>query len=359
LFSNTTSLLGGRDFTDPDDRAEVADILAIDVDRIPDTPSLAYDRIVEGIATGEIRALWIIATNTAHSWIGQRDVRELLGRLEFLVVQDMFTTTETAQLADLVLPAAGWGEKEGTFINSERRISAIHKVSRAPGMALADLNIFRLLAQAWGCGELFARWDSPEAIFHLLRELSRGQPFDFTGIAGYDELDAVGGIQWPQPVGGASVDAERRLFADGVFCHPDGHARFIVDEPREPAEAIRPRRPLILLTGRGSSSEWHTGTRTSKSASLRSLVPSDPYVELSPADADARGITPHEWVEVVSERGDMRARAAVTPTIQPGQVFLSMHHEATNQLTMPSFDPHSRQPSYKHAAVEVRRVTPR
>ncbi|MEX2618923.1 MAG: molybdopterin oxidoreductase family protein [Egibacteraceae bacterium] len=356
LFSNTTNLLGGHDFTDPAHRAEVARILDLDAGLIPTEASLPYHRIIEGIATGTIRGLWVIATNTAHSWIGQRDVHDLLDRLDFLVVQDMYATTETARRADLVLPAAGWGEKEGTFINSERRIGRVRKVSRAPGLALSDFAIVRLLAEAWGCGELFAAWDCPEAVFGLLQDLSRGRFFDFSGIGGYDDLDEQGGIQWPQPIPGARPERERRLFADGVFHTPDGRARFVVDDPRPPAETVRPARPLVLLTGRGSSAEWHTGTRTSKSPGLRRLTPGEPYVELAPADAAARGIEPHDRVEVASERGRMQARAFVTPTIAAGQVFLSMHHADTNQLTMPSFDPYSHQPSYKHATVEVRRL---
>jgi anaerobic selenocysteine-containing dehydrogenase len=355
LFSNTSSLFGGRSFTDATDRAEVADILGVDVAAIPDRPSLAYDQIIEGIADGRIRGLWVIATNTAHSWIGQSDVHDLLDRLDLLVVQDMYTTTETARRADLVLPAAGWGEKDGTFINSERRISRVRKVARAPGQALADFHIFRLLAHAFGHGDLVAGLDEPAAVFDLLRELSRGRPCDFSGIAGYHELDAAGGVQWPKPQRGR-VDVERRLFADGRFFHADGRARFVVDEPRAPAEVAGGARPLVLLTGRGSSSQWHTGTRTSKSAALRSLDPRDPYVEISPGDASARGIEPHAWVEVRSARGSVRARALVTPTIQTGHVFLAMHHADTNRLTMPSFDPHSRQPAYKDAAVEVHRL---
>ena len=357
LFSNTTGLLGGRSFTDPHHRAEVASILDVDVASIPDRPSLAYDQIIEGIADGRIRGLWVIATNTAHSWIGQSDVHDLLGRLDLLVVQDLYATTETARRADLVLPAAGWGEKDGTFINSERRISRIRKVARAPGQALADFHIFRLLAHAWGRADLVEGLDDPAAVFDLLRELSRGRPCDFSGIAGYEELEAAGGVQWPKPRGGG-VDPERRLFADHRFLHHDGRARFVVGDPRAPAEVADDARPLTLLTGRGSSSQWHTGTRTSKSAALRALHPHDPYVEVSPDDASARGIDPHAWVEVRSARGSMRARAFVTPTIRPGQVFLSMHHASTNRLTMPSFDPHSRQPAYKDAAVELRPLHP-
>jgi assimilatory nitrate reductase catalytic subunit len=358
LFSNTTNLFGGRDFTDPEHRRQVADVLDIDVDRIPDRPSLAYDQIVEGIHRGTIRGLWIIATNTAHSWINQTEVQDLLGQLDFLVVQDMYVSTETAQLADLVLPAAGWGEKEGTFINSERRIGLVKRVAAAPGQALADFAIFRLLADAWGCGDLFERWTSPEAVFALLARLSVGRPCDFSGIPDYPFLERHGGVQWPFPPGTPAPrdpggSTQRRLFTDGRFYTPSGAARFVVAEPTVAREKLSDRFPLVLLTGRGSSSEWHTGTRTAKSAVLRSLVPSEPFVEVHPDDATARGIDPHAWVTVRSRRGSMRARARVTSTVQPGQVFVPMHDASTNRLTFPEVDPFSRQPSYKHAAVEL------
>src|SRR5207247_3902766 len=129
---------------------------------IPDRNSWAYPEIIEGILAGKIKGLWVIATNPAHSWINQNVLRDVLGRLEFLVVQDMYHTTETAQLADLLLPAAGWGEKDGTFINSERRIGLAKRVARAPGQALADFSIFQLIAESWGCGEMLRRWSSPE-----------------------------------------------------------------------------------------------------------------------------------------------------------------------------------------------------
>src|SRR5439155_22924764 len=133
---------------------EVAAILDLDPARIPDRPSLAYDQIVDGVAEGRIKGLWVVATNSAHSWINQGGLRDALGHLDFLVVQDMYATTDTAKLADLVLPAAGWGEKEGTFINSERRVGMVKRVAPAPGNALADFAIFKLIADAWGCGDL-------------------------------------------------------------------------------------------------------------------------------------------------------------------------------------------------------------
>jgi len=354
LFSNTTNLLGGRDFTCAEHRQEVARILDIDAHRIPTRGSWAYDQIVEGILQEKIKGLWVIATNPAHSWINQHMLRDVLSRLEFLVVQDMYATTETARLADLVLPAAGWGEKEGTLINSERRIGLMKKVARPPGQALADFSIFRLIAEGWGCGAMFARWTSPAAVFQSLKELSRGRPCDITGIAGYQMLDERGGIQWPYPDEGADEARERRLFADGQFYHPDGKARFLFDAPSQMPEAPSTRFPLLLLTGRGTASQWHTQTRTSKSAVLRKLYPAEIYVEINPADARRVGIRPEERVVVESQRGSLVARAFVTYTVRPGQVFLPMHYEQTNRLTLAHFDPHSRQPSYKNCAVAVR-----
>ena len=354
LFSNTTNLLGGHDFANPQHRAKVAGILGIDAARIPGEPSWAYDQIMEGILKGRIRGLWVIATNTAHSWINQADAHDILERLDFLVVQDMYHTTETAAFADLVLPAAGWGEKEGVFINSERRLGVIKQVAKAPGQALSDFRIFRLIAEAWGCGDLFRRWESPEAVFRLLRACSAGMPCDFTGIDGYRMLDDKRGIQWPLPPGD-SVEAgsERRLFEDGRFYTDDGRARFVFEAPRPLPEPTSPAYPFTLLTGRGTSSQWHTQTRTGKSQVLRKLHPNVPYVELSPKDAAALGLRANAWVMVRSQRGQVRARAFVSHVVQPGQVFMPMHDAATNQLTFAAFDPYSRQPSYKACAVRI------
>jgi anaerobic selenocysteine-containing dehydrogenase len=356
LFSNTTNLLGGHDFTRPEDRAKVAGVLGIDETRIPRQGSWAYDQIMEGILAGKIRGLWIVATNTAHSWINQADAKEVLGRLDTLVVQDMYATTETVAHAHIVLPAAGWGEKEGTFINSERRFGLLKKVSRAPGQALADFSIFQLVAAAWGCGDMFARWKTPEQVFAILKELSRGQPCDITGIADYRAIDDCGGIQWPLPEGEAvAARSERRLFEDGRFFHADGKARFIFEAPRAVPEPTDARYPFALLTGRGSSSQWHTQTRTAKSALLRKLYPSQPYVEINPTDARTLGLAANEWIVVESRRGAMRARAYPTHVVQPGQLFIPMHYTDTNRLTFAAFDPYSRQPAYKHCAVRVLR----
>src|SRR6476646_5044153 len=159
-------------------------------------------------------------------------------------------------MADVVLPAAGWGEKEGTFINSERRIGLAKKVARSPGQALADFHIFRLVADAWGCGDMFREWRDPESVFQILKEISRGQPCDITGIDDYRMLDAAGGIQWPFPAGAGRVSelgadgrahGERRLFTDGRFFHADGRARLYVEAPRPLPEPTSERYPFTLL----------------------------------------------------------------------------------------------------------------
>ncbi len=358
LFSNTTNLLGGHDLSNPDHRAKVAGVLEIPEERIPTSPSWAYDQILEGIQAGRIRALWVIATNPAHSWIDQGRLREILNRLDYLVVQDMYHSTETAQLADLLLPAAAWGEKEGTFINSERRVGLIKKVRRAPGQALSDFNIFKLVAHYYGCESMFTRWESPEAVFQILKELSSGTPCDLSGIADYHMLDEARGIQWPFPAHAPDPAPQRRLFADGRFYHPDGRARFLFEEPRAVPELPDQDFPLLLLTGRGSAAQWHTETRTAKSDVLRKLYPKEPYVEINPADAEPLGLGPAEWVDVESRRGTARVRAFVTPTVPRGQLFLPMHDAATNLLTAAVFDPQSRQPAYKACAARVRRARP-
>jgi assimilatory nitrate reductase catalytic subunit len=355
LFSNTTNLLGGRDFANAAHRTQVAESLRIDETLIPTEPSLAYDQILDGILTKRIRGLWVLATNPAHSWINQSHLFDVFNRLDCLVVQDMYDDTETARLADVMLPAAGWGEKEGTFINSERRIGLVKCVARAPGEALADFHVFRLVAEAWGVGDRFREWSSPEAVFQILKRLSRGTPADITGIEDYAMIDAAGGIQWPLPEGTALQSNERRLFEDGKFFGENGRAKFFFDDPRPIPEPASKRYPLLLLTGRGSSSQWHTQTRTKRSAVLRKLAPSELYVEISPADARELGIKPDERVRVSSQRGSVDARAFVTSSVQPGQVFMPMHYETMNRLTFAAFDPYSRQPAYKACAVRIAR----
>jgi anaerobic selenocysteine-containing dehydrogenase len=205
-------------------------------------------------------------------------------------------------------------------------------------------------------------------VFQMLRRLTAGQPCDITGIADYQMLDQLGGVQWPcntedaarllhakDPMPNAPFAAnERRLFTDGQYFHPDGLAKFIFERPQPLSEPADSEYPFTLLTGRGTASQWHTQTRTGKSAILRKLYPPDAWLEMNQHDADSLGIPDGHMAEVSSRRGIIHLRVVVTSSVQRGQVFAPMHYENVNRLTQPSFDPYSRQPSYKACAVKVK-----
>lgn len=354
IYSNTSSLIGGYDFTNAEHRKKVADILEIDVSNIPTIPSWSYKQILDGILDGKIKGLWVVCTNPAHSWINSNQIPEILDNLEYLVVQDMFYTPETAQLADLILPAAGCGEKDGTFINSERRIGILQKAFDPPGIAKPDFEIFQMIAKAWGCADLFQKWTHPEAAFNIIKNLTKGLPWDITGIESYEMLIEQGGIQWPYPDVFIDVpEKERRLLEDGVFFHPDGKAKFLFEDiapaPEEPDEEY----PFTLLTGRGCVGHWHTLTRTGKVAILNKMCPSEPYVEINQKDAEKLNIKDGEKIIVSSRRGKVKLKAFVGDKTKVGDVFIPMHYAEANQLTYPSFDKYSKQPAFKYAAVNI------
>ena len=354
LFSCTSSLPGGRNWSDPDHRREVAEYFGIPPEKVPETSGPAYDQILSNAAEGRMGFLWVVATNPAHSWIGQEDFSKA-AEGTFLVVQDMYADTETALLADLYLPGGGWGEKDGSLVNSERRLGRMRRSSTPPGQALSDLDIFRLVAKAWGVEGRIGSWKTAEDLFHAMRDLSRGRPCDFSGIGSLADLENQGGVQWPCPPGSYPPDKERRLFEDGRFFTKSGRAKFIFDPPRASPNTLSAEFPLRMLTGRGSSAQWHTLTRTSRSAILRSLSPADPVVEMHPHDVRARGLASGDWVRLRSKNGVAHARVVVASTMRPGEVFVPMHAPDANRLTEPVFDPHSRQPSYKDGAVQVER----
>jgi len=153
-----------------------------------------------------------------------------------------------------------------------------------------------------------------------------------------------------------STANERRLFEDGKFYHADGKAKMLFEAPRPEAEQTNGQFPYYLNTGRGSSSQWHTQSRTKNSAVLRKLYPADPYAEISEEDAKLEGLKDQDWMYLESLRGKIKVRAFIAPTVKPGQIFLPMHDGETNKLTYPSFDPYSHQPSYKTGAVRVEKV---
>jgi len=352
----TASLPGYRKFEDIGDREALAKIWNIPVERIPTARGLAYPDIIEAVLDRKIRALWIIATNPIVSFPNLGVLTQALETLEFLVVQDGYHPTPTSQLADLVLPAAIWGEKDGTYTNSERRVSKVNKAVEPPGEARSDFQIFLDLASALGCrDELFPGWKTTADAFEEWKRVSAGRLCDYSGMT-YDAIEANGGIQWPYRDGDGDPAAVRRLYADGIFQTSDGKARLIPTRWEEFPEPPNRDYPFVLNTGR-TVEHWHTRTKTGRVPILERLSPR-PWLEMNPRDGRALGLKPTERVDVVSRRGAIRnLDLRLTETVGAGQVFVPFHWSEANanQATQSAFDPISREPNYKQCAVRVER----
>jgi predicted molibdopterin-dependent oxidoreductase YjgC len=281
-----------------------------------------------------------------------------LGRLELLVVQDGFETPTTA-LADVVLPAAIWGEKEGTYTNSERRVSRVRAAVSPPGEARPDFDIFLAMAERWGCrDEVFPAWTEPRDAFDEWRRVSAGRPCDYSGIT-YERIDAAGGVQWPCPSDDPDVPlgGTPRLYTDLRFNRPNRRAELRSVTRRPLCEPPGRRFPLILNTGR-TVEHWHTRTKTGRVPVLEGLAP-DAWLEIHPIDAAGLGVRSGDLVRVSSSRGSVdRLRARVTSIVRQGEVFIPFHWDerCANRLTADEFDPISREPNYKQCAVRVERV---
>ena len=353
----TSSLPGYRKFEDEADRSALASLWQVPVERIPTARGLAYPDIIEAALDGRIRALWIIATNPVVSFPNLGVLQQALGNLEFLVVQDGFHPTPTTEMAHLVLPAAIWGEKEGTYTNSERRVSKVNRVVDPPGEARSDFDIFLALAETLGVrDQLFPEWRTPEDAFNEWKRVSAGRLCDYSGMT-YEAIEAHGGLQWPMPGGTFDVDGPRRLYADGRFETADGRARLIPVEWEPFPEPPNSDFPLVLNTGR-TVEHWHTRTKTGKVPILERLSP-EAWVEMNPRDARALHLKPQDRVDVVSRRGRVRdVTLRVTETVGPGQIFVPFHYAEANanQVTQSAFDPISREPNYKQSAVRVEKT---
>jgi assimilatory nitrate reductase catalytic subunit len=341
----TASMPGYRAYDDPTDRAELAALLGIDEGRLPTERGRAYPDIVNGVMSGTIKGLWIIATNPVVSFPNRTVLELALDRLDLLVVQDGFETPTTA-LADVVLPAAIWGEKEGTFTNSERRVSRVRAAVTPPGSARTDFDVVLAVAERWGCrDELFGGWTGPADAFDEWRRVSAGRPCDYSAIT-WDRIDEEGGVQWP---GG-----DARLYTDGRYHRPGGRPAVHAVEPEPIRDRPRPDHPLLLNTGR-TVEHWHTRTKTGRVPILEGLAP-EAWVEVHPDDAAAIGIRSGGLVRITSSRGEVaRIRARVTPTVRAGEVFIPFHWDerCANRLTDDQFDPVSREPNYKQCAVRI------
>jgi anaerobic selenocysteine-containing dehydrogenase len=348
---------GYRKFEKSEDREEIARLWNVSVNRIPTQRGLAYPDIIEGAVAGKIRALWIIGTNPLVSFPNIDVLKHALGNLDFLVVQDGFHPTPTTELADLLLPAAIWGEKEGTYTNSERRVSKVNTAVNPPGEARSDFDIFLAIAEELGCKEeLFPGWCGPRDAFDEWRRVSAGRLCDYSGMT-YEQVEKCGGIQWPcpeQPFPAEGSAAAQRLYSDGIFQTEDGRARLIPTQWAPFPEQPNSEFPLTLNTGR-TVEHWHTRTKTGGISILQRMSPRA-WLEMNPKDAHRLNLDAHDRVEVVSARGRVsKVELRITEIVAPGQVFLPFHFAETNanQITQSAFDPVSREPNFKQCAVRV------
>jgi len=345
----TASLPGYRKFDNAEDREDLARIWNISVDRIPAARGLAYPDIIEAAVQCRVKTLWFIATNPAVSFPNYHLLEYALRSAEFVVVQDGFYATPTTEFADLVLPAAVWGEKEGTYTNSERRVSKVNPVVTPPGEARADFDIFLDIAERLGVKEeLYPGWKSTEDAFREWQRVSSGRMCDYSKFT-WKEIEDANGLQW----GGPS------LYSDGVFPTDDGRAR-IYTVPCDPfVEQPDTEFDFILNTGR-TVEHWHTRTKTAAVELLNDMVP-HAWLEMNPVDANRLELKPHDRVTIRSRRGfvsDLELR--ITGIVAPGQVFMPFHFVETNanQVTQSAFDPISREPNYKQCAVRVELRSP-
>lgn len=352
-----SSLPGYRPFDSKVDREELAALWGVPVSRIPSARGRAYPDIIAGILDGTIRGLWIIATNPPVSFPNRGRLESAFAALDLLVVQDGFETPTTA-LADVVLPAAIWGEKEGTYTNSERRVSRVRRAVDPPGDAWSDFDIFLAVAERLGADtrdELFPGWKGPEDAFAEWARVSAGRLCDYSGIT-YERIDAAGGVQWPCPAGTDEPGGTPRLYADGRFPTPSGRARLTCVTAEPLSDPPRPEFPLQLNTGR-TVEHWHTRTKTGRVGILEEMAP-EAWVEVNPADAARLRIQSGDRVRVTSARGSVDALAVrVTAIVREGEVFIPFHYDerCVNLLTLDEFDPVSREPNYKQCAVRIDR----
>ncbi len=355
-----TLLPGHRDPANAEHRAEIARLWGVEA--LPAAPGKTAIEMFEAAARGEVKALWIACTNPAQSLPNQALVRAALERCELVILQEAFSGTATAACADYVLPAATWGEKEGTVTNSERRISRVRAAIAAPGEARPDWQIVRDVAQRLEAQlrptlpSLF-EVEGPEALWLEHREATRGRDLDITGLS-YVLLEQSP-QQWPFPEG-ASI-GRARLYEDGSFATPNGRARFIAKPAASAVDKIDASYPLALTTGR-MRDQWHG---MSRSGAVPRLMAFDakPAVRLNPQDLARRGLRDGELGQLKTRRGALVLPLQADAAVASGQAYIPMHWGAefiagdgVNALTQDAFCPDARQPELKFAALNVQRA---
>ncbi|GIJ49513.1 molybdopterin oxidoreductase [Virgisporangium aliadipatigenens] len=343
-------LPGYRRLDDPAARAHVARVWGIDPDELPG-PGRSAVEMLDAIGTpGGVRVLLTFASNILVSAPDRNRVRERLRALDLFVVSDFFLS-ETAALADVVLPAAMWAEEEGTLTNLEGRVLRRRRALDPPAGVRDDLTVLGELAEKLGRGKYFAT--DPRTVFDELRRASAGGIADYAGIT-YERVEAENGVFWPCP--DETHPGTPRLFTER-FSTVDGRARFVRVEHRDAVEAPDAEYPYLLTTGRVMQ-QYQSGNQTRRARSLQTTA-HDPRVEIHPDLARRHGIGISDLVELRTRRGSAVFRAHLTDAIRPDTVFAPFHWgggASANALTDPTLDPHSRMPAFKACAVALTRV---
>ena len=356
LFSNTTGLYGGGEYTDKARRKVVAKALGIDEEMLPKKPTIPYNAIIEGINNGTIKALWVLATNPVASWINSLEFKKAAEKLEFLAVQDIYSDTETCKYAHLILPSTNGLKKEGVLINTERRLSKIQPVLEKKKDELSDYDILLGIGNALGMGSLLDKWKTPKDAFEVLKECTRNMPCDITGVS-YDMLKDSKGIQWPFKEGDDIEKEERRLFEDKKFYTPNKKAKFIYEDIMSPPFEQNEEYPYILNTGRGTVGQWHTQTRTREISDVEAIIMKEGYINLNTDLAEELDIKENDMVKVSSPNGvSNKFLVKLSRTVKKDQLYAPMHYIEANSILPSIFDTYSKEPNYKYGPVKIEKI---
>lgn len=353
-------LPGYRLVKNPDHRRQVEAFWGLPAGQISATPGLAVGEMMLALEQQRVGLLWIAATNPAVSLPDLNRTKAALRQSPFTVYQDAYYPTETAEFAHLLLPAAQWGEKNGTMTNSERVVTFCPAFRQPPGEARPDWEIFAEVGRRLGFADKFAFTSSAE-VYREFAAITQGQPCDITGLS-HARLATHGPIQWPCPTletpETAATKYDKRLYSKGIFATPDRRARFAALHSNGLAEPPDEQYPFVLTTGR-LYGHWHTQTRTGRIEKIQKMHPA-PFLEMNPRDAQQMEVQGGEWVEVRSPRGTARLPILVTQNIRRGSLFVPMHWGSLwaddaecNALTHPIACPVSGQPELKACAVQV------
>ena len=349
----TSSLPGYRNFGDEAALKEYAKIVDVPEEIIPRERGYKYAEIIEAIERGEIKALWIVATNPLVSFVNQNRLREAFKKLDLLVVQDAFMS-DTAEIADVVFAAATWGEKEGVYTNSERRCNKANKAVEPYANSKSDFDIIlEFSSYFYGVKEmLFAGWKEPQDAFEEWRRVSKGQLCDYSGMT-YELIEELGGIQWP--CNEQFPKGSKRLYTPEIpYRTANAKANLIYTEWEPVMDRICEAYPVTLNTGR-TVEQWHTRTKTRAIDILDNLAP-EAWVDLSPKDAEVLQVKSGDRIALSSERGRIEdVIVRVTNSVRPGTVFVPFHFntQLINTLTNSDFCPKSGEPNYKQSAIQL------